>query len=118
MEINVRDDMKLVTIWLTRAEQEDTALREQLKTLYAEYKAKKYMVAQFHSGTEDLYQGTRDLLIFNRKPYGSYKLEDTQKALNHKGNYILVNCCDLTEDLMPYEEYRWFRVPDSFIEQN
>ena len=67
MEINVRDDMKLVTIWLTRAEQEDTALRERLKTLYAEYKAKKNMVAQFHSGTEDLYQGTRDLLIFNRK---------------------------------------------------
>lgn len=57
------------------------------------------------------------LLIFNRKPYGSFKLEDTQKALNHKGNYVLVNCCDLTEDLMPYEEYRWFRVPDNFVEQ-
>ena len=26
------------------------------------------------------------LLIFNRQPYGSFKLEDTQKALNHKGN--------------------------------
>jgi hypothetical protein len=38
-----------------------------LKTLYAEYKAKKYMVAQFHSGTEDLYEGTRDLLLYNRK---------------------------------------------------
>lgn len=56
------------------------------------------------------------LLIFNRKPYGSFKLEDTQKALNHKGNYVLVNCCDLTEDLMPYEEYRWFRVPEDFSE--
>ena len=67
MEINVRDDMKLVTVWLTRAEQEDTALRERLKTLYAEYKAKKYMVAQFHSGTEDLYTCIRDLLLYNRK---------------------------------------------------
>ena len=55
----MRDDMKLVTVWLTRAEQEDLALRERLKEVYAEYKAKKYMVAQFHSGTEDLYEGTR-----------------------------------------------------------
>ena len=67
MEIDVRDDMKLVMIWLTRAEVEDTVLRERLKTLYAEYKAKKYTVAQFHSGTEDLYEGTRDLLLYNRR---------------------------------------------------
>lgn len=67
MEIDVRDDMKLVMIWLTRAEVEDTVLRERLETLYAEYKAKKYMVAQFHSGTEDLYEGTRDLLLYNRR---------------------------------------------------
>ena len=67
MEIDVRDDIKLVMIWLTRAEVEDTVLRERLKTLYAEYKAKKYMVAQFHSGTEDLYEGTRDLLLYNRR---------------------------------------------------
>ena len=67
MEVHVKDDMKLVTVWLTRAEQEDTAIREQLKALYADYKAKKYMVAQFHSGTEDLYHNTRDLLLFNRK---------------------------------------------------
>ena len=67
MEIDVRDVMKLVMIWLTRAEVEDTVLRERLKTLYAEYKAKKYMVAQFHSGTEDLYEGTRDLLLYNRR---------------------------------------------------
>ena len=67
MEIDVRDDMKLVMIWLTRTEVEETELRERLKTLYAEYKAKKYMVAQFHSGTEDLYEGTRDLLLYNRR---------------------------------------------------
>lgn len=67
MEIIVMDDEKLVTIWLTRAEQENTELRERLKSLYAKYKAKKYMVAQFHSGTEDLYECTRDLLLYNRR---------------------------------------------------
>ena len=88
MEINVRDDMKLVTIWLTRAEQEDTAIREQLKALYADYKAKKYMVAQFHSGTEDLYRNTRDLLLFNRKRIEELALQREKQAADpdHSGS--------------------------------
>lgn len=81
MEIIVMDDEKLVTIWLTRAEQEDTVLREQLKPLYAKYKAMKYMVAQFHSGTEDLYEGTKDLLLYNRKRCAELELQ-REKELN------------------------------------
>ena len=57
------------------------------------------------------------MLYLNRKPFGSFRLEETEKALNHKGSYVLVSCCDLTENLVPYEEYRWFRVPDNFIEE-
>ncbi len=88
MEINVRDDMKLVTIWLTRAEQEDTAIREQLKALYADYKAKKYMVAQFHSGTEELYRNTRDLLLFNRKRIEELAVQREKQAADpdHSGS--------------------------------
>lgn len=84
----MRDDMKLVTIWLTRAEQEDTALRERLKTLYAEYKAEKYMVAQFHSGTEDLYEGTRDLLLYNRKRIEELAVQREKQAADpdHSGS--------------------------------
>ena len=84
----MRDDMKLVTVWLTRAEQEDSALRERLKEVYAEYKAKKYMVAQFHSGTEDLYEGTRDLLIFNRKRIEEIALQREKQAVDpdHSGS--------------------------------
>ena len=88
MEVYVRDDMKLVTVWLTRAEQEDLALRERLKDLYADYKAKKYMVAQFHSGTEDLNQGTRDLLIFNRKRIEEIALQREKQTAgpDHSGS--------------------------------
>lgn len=88
MEVCVRDDMKLVTVWLTRAEQEDLALREQLKALYADYKEKKYMVAQFHSGTEDLYRHTRDLLLFNRKRIEELALQREKQAAdpNHSGS--------------------------------
>jgi hypothetical protein len=59
--------MKLVEIWLTKQEQKDKAIREQLQQMYQDYKSRKYMVAQFHSGGGDLYAITRDLLIFNRK---------------------------------------------------
>ena len=67
MEVRVHEDMKLVEIWLTRQEQADNAVREQLQQMHQDYKARKYMVAQFHSGGGDLYAITRDLLIFNRK---------------------------------------------------
>ena len=67
MEMNVKDDQQLVEIWLTNAEKVDPVLREGLKEIYAEYKAKKYMVAVFESGTGDLYENTLALLRFNRR---------------------------------------------------
>ena len=87
MEIKVRDDMKLVTLWLTRREQDDEAVRTQLKELYAYYGAKKYMVAQFHSGTEDLYANTRDLLVHNRKRIEELAVQREKQAIepNHSG---------------------------------
>ncbi len=67
LEMNVRDDKKMVEIWLTNAEENDLTLRNGLKALYAECAAKKYMVAVFQSGKRDLYESTRDLLLFNRR---------------------------------------------------
>ena len=67
MEVNVHDDIKLMEVWLTKQEQEDAALREQLQRMYQAYRSRKYMVAQFHSGGENLYDLTRSLLVFNRK---------------------------------------------------
>jgi len=66
MEIEVKDKEKRVNIWLTRAESQDQALLDSLKPLYKEYKAKKYLVAVFSSGTEDLKSLTCDLLRYNR----------------------------------------------------
>ena len=90
MEVHVRDDIKLVTVWLTRAEQEDSTIREQLKNLYADYRLKKYMVAQFHSGVEDLYRSTRDLLLFNRKRMAELAVQREKQAADpkHSGSQI------------------------------
>lgn len=66
MEINVHDDRKIVEIWLSHSEQADAALREQIRPIYQEYNGKKYTVAVFQSGTEDLYEQTHQLLLYNR----------------------------------------------------
>ena len=66
MEMEVRDKEKRVYIWLTRAESEDPVLKESLKPIYQEYKAKKYLVAVYESGTGDLEGSIRDLLLYNR----------------------------------------------------
>lgn len=67
MEIYVRDDSKIVEIWLTNAEKRDSALGERLKPLYQKYAKGKYLVAVFQSGSRDLTDATGDLLCYNRK---------------------------------------------------
>ena len=66
MELEVRDREKRVNIWLTHAESQDAEFMESLKPIYREYKAKKYLVGVFASGTEDLRGLTCDLLRYNR----------------------------------------------------
>ena len=66
MELDIRDKEKRVYIWLTHGESENAELKESLKEIYKEYKAKKYLVAVYESGTEDLEGLTRDLLRYNR----------------------------------------------------
>lgn len=66
MEFRVRNDSRIVEIWLTRAESENAGLREKLKPLYQEYQAKNYLVAVFESGSEDLAENTSALLCTNR----------------------------------------------------
>lgn len=67
MEI-IRDDAKkLVQVWLTRQEGEDSAVQARLQPMYAQWKQQKYMVAVFHSGQEDLKENTMALLAYNKR---------------------------------------------------
>lgn len=63
----MRDSNKIVEVWLTREEKQDVNLRERLKPLYQEYKAKKFLVAVFESGEQNLEELTGSLLGYNRK---------------------------------------------------
>ena len=61
----VYDDMKLVEIWLTKAESDDDVFRRKLEPIFAEYKKKKYRVVVFSSGKGDMLELTKDLLKHN-----------------------------------------------------
>lgn len=67
LEMHIRDDKKLVEIWLNSEEKKDDHLREGLKDVYAQFKAQKYLVAVYESGEGDLYQDTLDLLRYNKR---------------------------------------------------
>ena len=67
MEIERNEEKKIISVWLTKAESKDEALQNRLKPMYAKWKKEKYLVAVYHSGTEDLYRSTLDLLAYNKK---------------------------------------------------
>ena len=66
MEINVDDDKKLVSIWLTKSEKSDNNLRLSLKPLYQKYHRQKYKTAVYLSGEGSLLESTTALLLHNR----------------------------------------------------
>ncbi len=78
MEVNVINDRKIVEVWLTCEEQGDRALKETLCPLYQQCKAKKYTVAVFLSGTQNLAEETGALLCYNRRRYAELEVKRKQ----------------------------------------
>ena len=78
--MEIREQSKIVELWLTREERDDSAFRESLKPIYQQYKDKKYLVAVFLSGEEDLYQQTRDLLLYNRRRLAEKEVQAEKQA--------------------------------------
>ena len=66
MEMNIRDDERIIEIWLTNREKTNVKLKDSLKPIYDRYKQMKYRVAVFQSGNRDLTDSTAGLLIHNR----------------------------------------------------
>ena len=67
MQINREDNQKRIEIWLTNEEKNDPALCASLKPLFKWFHDQRYLVAVFLSGEGDLYEGTRALLLYNRR---------------------------------------------------
>lgn len=79
MEINVNENSKIVSVWLTGAEKRDAALRERLKPMYRRYHKEKYLVALYESGEQNLESLTSDLLCYNRKRLAELEVQ-SEKA--------------------------------------
>ena len=78
--MEIRERNKIVELWLTREERDDSAFRESLKPIYQQYKDQNYLVAVFLSGEEDLYQQTRDLLLYNRRRLAEKEVQAEKQA--------------------------------------
>lgn len=67
MELSVNNSGKYACIWLTRADKADVLVMNQLQYFIDEFKQKKYRVAIFESGEQDLVEKTKELLVQNKK---------------------------------------------------
>lgn len=65
MEIDVLDKNKIVEIWLTHEDENNTVISEFIKHKISECKRIKYKVVIFHSGNQDLLTCTEGLLKNN-----------------------------------------------------
>ena len=75
MELNVRNESKIVEIWLTKAEKQDAKLQRDLEVLYQCFKESGYLVVAFLSGEQDLTDTASDLICYNRKRIAQLKVE-------------------------------------------
>ena len=75
MEIDIRDEQKIVTIWLSKAERNDPGVSDTLRKICAEYNPRSYTVAVFKSGEDDLFELTSDLLMTNRRKLAEQETE-------------------------------------------
>lgn len=71
----------MLELWLTKEEKDDPAVREILGPICRYYKKQDYLVAVFLSGEADLYQKTRDLLLYNRRQLAEREIGEPQTAL-------------------------------------
>lgn len=76
MKIDIRDEQKIVEIWLSKAEQGDPGLSDTLRKICAEYGPRKYTVAVFKSGEGDLLDLTSDLLLYNRRKLAEREMKE------------------------------------------
>ena len=80
LQIDVFDNQKIVAVWLTKAERDDERVREKLRELRSEYKAKKYTVAEYQSGDGDLHTSIYELLRYNKLRVAERETERAKAA--------------------------------------
>ena len=70
MVFEVNEKHKLAIYWLSREDLEDKVLLDSLVAEQKEWNKNGYRVCEFHSGTGDIVELTKELLIHNKKTGG------------------------------------------------
>ena len=65
MEIEIKDDKRLVIMWIPKSEENDNRIKILVESVIKNYSLKKYRVAVFHSGDESLMKNITNLLLTN-----------------------------------------------------
>lgn len=79
MDITVCEGEKFVEVWLSREESADPAVQQRLRPVYRQYREKGYLVAVFKSGSRELQNGVRDLLVYNRRRCAELAVEQEKR---------------------------------------
>lgn len=79
MELNIRNDRRIIEIWLTRDETRDRRVQRELKLAYQSFKGTGYTVAAFLSGDQDLADTASGLICRNRKRIAQLEVEQEKK---------------------------------------
>ena len=74
----IHEELKIMTVWLTKNESADPALRDRLTKECVE-NSKGYKVAVFFSGNDNLYETTSALLRYNRKRMAQMEVEKEKR---------------------------------------
>ena len=65
--IRINDNNKIVSLWLSGEESHTGVLPEEIRNTCDAYRTRKYMIAVFRSGEDDLYGNTIAMLRHNRQ---------------------------------------------------
>lgn len=81
VEVYVSENNKLVEYWLSNSDQLDRSLQQHLNTEIQKWKAKKYKVVVFRSGSMDLVAVTKTLINNNlKRMLDKEKMEEANKG--------------------------------------
>lgn len=73
MVLEVYDEQKFACYWFTQEDLKNKALLESLVPEQREWNKKGYRVCEFHSGTGDIVELTKELLIHNKEVLANKK---------------------------------------------
>ena len=66
MKVNVLEEKQRVEIWLTQAESNDKTVSKEIEKIKNDFRSKKYYIAIFRSGTGNLFENTKNLILHNK----------------------------------------------------